>query len=56
MKIKLDREHLDKVIAKALRKDAKELESQMPMTNVVDRQYFNEMAKLMRKVAKHYEP
>ena len=55
MKVKLDREHLDKVIAKALLKDAKEIASGN-YQNESDARYFAELYEAMRKVAEHYEP
>ena len=55
MKVKLDREHLDKVIAKALRKDA-EVVRDSDWTHPDDLAYWDSIYDAMILLAKHYEP
>ena len=55
MKIKLDREHLDKVIAKALRKDAEEIK-RVTFTHSDDSIYWGKIRDAMILLAKHYDP
>ena len=55
MKVKLDREQFDRAMAKALRKDAKEI-NRMTFTQTDDTIYFGRVRDAMILLAKHYEP